>query len=256
MVKEDIVKELTKIKGIGKAKAELLYKKGFNTIDKLKKASIKDLVKVEGITDAMANNIKDQFKEKVEKKKVHHDEPKKAESKKPKPEKVIESKAKPDKKKEKEVKETKEEETKDEPKEEIEEEDYKVKKKPILTKELKEKLILRKNIKKRTPDFFREEWFRYKRIPKNWRRPDGITSKMRINLKYRPSKVRVGFRGPKETRGLHPSGFKEVIINNVTDLENIDPKTEAARISSTVGTKKRIDIEKKAEKLEIRILNI
>ncbi|KYK26450.1 50S ribosomal protein L32 [Thermoplasmatales archaeon SG8-52-1] len=138
----------------------------------------------------------------------------------------------------------------------MKEEEYKVKKKPILTKEQKEKLILRKKIKKRTPYFFREEWFRYKRIPKNWRKPDGITSKMRINLKYRPSKVRVGFRGPKETRGLHPSGFKEVIIKNVNDLDNIDPKTEAARISSSVGTKKRIDIEKKAEELEIRILNI
>lgn len=256
MVEEDIVKELTKIKGIGKTKAELLYEKGFNSIDKLKKASIKELVKVEGITETMANNIKDQFKEKVEKKKVQPDEPKKAESKKPKPEKVIESKAKPDKKKEKEVQEPKEEKIKDEPKEEIEEEVYKVKKKPILTKEQKEKLILRKNLKKRTPNFFREEWFRYKRIPKNWRKPDGITSKMRINLKYRPSMVRVGFRGPKETRGLHPSGFKEVIIKNVTDLENIDPKTEAARISSSVGTKKRIDIEKKAVELEIRILNI
>ncbi|KYK23335.1 50S ribosomal protein L32 [Thermoplasmatales archaeon SG8-52-4] len=138
----------------------------------------------------------------------------------------------------------------------MEEDEYKVKKKPILTKDQKEKLILRKNIKKRTPHFLREEWFRYKRIPKNWRKPDGITSKMRINLKYRPSKVRVGFRGPKETRGLHPSGFKEVIIKNVNDLENINPKTEAARISGSVGTKKRIDIEKKAEELEIRILNI
>jgi large subunit ribosomal protein L32e len=79
---------------------------------------------------------------------------------------------------------------------------------------------------------------------------------MRRNFKYRPSKVRVGFRGPKETRGLHPSGFREVIVNNVGDLEAIDPKIEAARISSTVGTKKRIDIEKKAEELDVRILNM
>ena len=79
---------------------------------------------------------------------------------------------------------------------------------------------------------------------------------MRINLKYRPSKVRVGFRGPKEVRGLHPSGFEEVIVQNTTDLENINPKKQAARISSTVGTKKRIDIAKRAEELEIRILNM
>lgn len=256
MAKEDIINQLIKINGIGKTKAELVYKKGFNSIDKLKKASVKELIKVEGITEKMANNIKNQFKEKVGKKEVQPDEPKKTEPKKPKTEKISKSKPKPDKKKEKEVKEPKEEETKEEQKEEIKEEEYKTKKKPTLSKEQKERLILRRNIKKRTPYFFREEWFRYKRIPKNWRKPDGITSKMRINLKYRPSKVRVGFRGPKETRGLHPSGFKEVIIKNVTDLESIDPKTEAARISSSVGTKKRIDIEKKAEELEIRILNI
>jgi len=121
---------------------------------------------------------------------------------------------------------------------------------------LKEKLQTRKNIKKRTPEFLREEWFRYKRIPKNWRRPDGITSKMRINLKYRPSKVRVGFRGPKEVRGLHSSGFEEVIVYNVHDLEGVNSKTQAARIGGTVGTKKRIAIEKKAEELDVRILNM
>jgi len=189
--------------------------------------------------------------------------PKKATPKKTgvkKPEKP-KAKAKPEKKEEKVEKPKKEdkpkkpeEEEKEEPEEE--EEKYTVKQKPKLTKEQKERLRLRKQIKKRTPEFLREEWFRYKRIPHNWRRPDGITSKMRINLKYRPSKVRVGFRGPKETRGLHPSGFEEVTVNNVNDLEAIDPKIQAARIGSSVGTKKRIDIEKKAEELEVRILNM
>ena len=91
--------------------------------------------------------------------------------------------------------------------EEEEEEGYRVKKKPELTKEQKEKLLLRNRINKRRPEFLREEWFRYKRIPRNWRRPDGISSKMRRNYKYRPSKVRVGFRGPADVRGLHSSGF-------------------------------------------------
>ena len=79
---------------------------------------------------------------------------------------------------------------------------------------------------------------------------------MRINLKYRPSKVRVGFRGPKEVRGLHPSGFEEVMAYNVADLEGVDPKKQAVRIGSTVGTKKRLKIAKRAEELEIRILNM
>ena len=257
MAKDDVIKEFTKIKGVGKAKAELLYDKGFDSLDKLKKATIKDLAKVEGITETIAKNIKDQLKETKaaktkapKKKKV--EKPKEKEEK-PKAEKKAELKAKPEKK-EKKPKAAKKEEEEEEPEEE--EEEYKVKKKPKLSKEQEERLRLRKQIKKRTPDFLREEWFRYKRIPKNWRKPDGISSKMRINLKYRPSKVRVGFRGPKDTRGLHPSGFEEVIVNNVMDLESIDPKTQAVRIGSTVGTKKRISIEKKAEELEVRILNI
>ena len=178
---------------------------------------------------------------------------KKRTTNKPKAEKKIE-KSKTETKKTEEK--TKKEEEKEEEEEKTEEPKYKVKKKPEITKELKTKLQIRRKIKKRTPEFLREEWFRYKRISKNWRHPDGITSKMRINLKYRPNKVRVGFRGPQETRGLHSSGFEEVIVYNVSDLEGINPKTQAARIGGSVGTKKRINIEKKAEELDIRLLNL
>jgi large subunit ribosomal protein L32e len=78
---------------------------------------------------------------------------------------------------------------------------------------------------------------------------------MRRHYKYRPSVVRVGFRGPKITRGLHSSGFEEVLVFNVKGLEKLNPDIQAARIGCSVGTKKRIDIEKKAKELDIRILN-
>ena len=87
------------------------------------------------------------------------------------------------------------------------------KKKAKISEDIKQTLKIRKEIKKRTPKFRREEWYRYKRIPKNWRRPDGIHSKMRVNLKYRSNRVRVGFRGPKKTRGLHSSGFELSLIH-------------------------------------------
>jgi large subunit ribosomal protein L32e len=83
-----------------------------------------------------------------------------------------------------------------------------------------------------------------------------MTSKMRLHKKYRISVVRVGFRGPKNTRGLHSSGFEEVFVFNVNDLTKIDPSKQAARIGGSVGTKKRLDIQKKAEELNIRILNL
>lgn len=253
--KESVIKEFTKIKGVGKAKAELLYNKGFDSVDKLKKATVKDLEKIEGITEAIAKDIKDYFKE--ETKAIKTKEPKKEKVEKPKAKKEekikVEKKAKPEKKEEEPKKPEGEREEKEE---EPEEKEYKAKKKPQLSKELKERLRLRKQINKRRPEFLREEWFRYKRIKKQWRKPDGMTSKMRINLNYRPSRVKIGFRGPKEARGLHPSGFEEVIVYNVNDLKSIDPKIQAARIGGTVGTKKRIDIEKKAEELEVRILNM
>lgn len=251
MTKEDVIKEFSSLNGVGKAKAELIYNSGFDSLEKLGKVSVEDLVKIKGINEKFAKDIKDQLK-----KETGTTSEKKAEKPQSKPEKTVEKKDTPETKTKEEKPKTVRKEEKDvEIVEEEEEGAYRVKKKPELSKELKEKLLIRKQIKKRTPDFIREEWFRYKRIPRNWRRPDGITSKMRINLKYRPNKVRVGYRGPKETRGLHPSGFEEVAVYNVRDIENVNPKTQAARIGSTVGTKKRIEIEKKAEELDVRVLN-
>ncbi|MGB2346470.1 MAG: eL32 family ribosomal protein, partial [Candidatus Poseidoniaceae archaeon] len=56
-------------------------------------------------------------------------------------------------------------------------------------------------------------------------------------------------------RGLHPSGFREVMVHNLNDLETIDPETQAARIGHTVGGRKRENIHARADELGIRILN-
>ncbi|UCD14288.1 MAG: 50S ribosomal protein L32e [Thermoplasmatales archaeon] len=228
MKREDVIKELTSLKGVGKVKAELLCDSGFDSVEKLKNATAEDLLKIKGISEKNAHDILNQLKDRKEELVKGEEETEIKEEKKKEEVEIIEEA----------------------------EEEYKVKQKPELSEGVKGKLLTRKQIKKRTPQFLREEWFRYKRISKNWRRPDGITSKMRINLKYRPSKVRIGFRGPREVRGLHPSGFEEVMVYNVTDLESIDPKKQAVRIGSTVGTKKRLKIAEKAEELKIRILNM
>jgi large subunit ribosomal protein L32e len=67
--------------------------------------------------------------------------------------------------------------------------------------------------------------------------------------------VSIGYGSPKEARYLHPSGFKEVRVWNVKDLEKINPEQEAARVAHQVGMKKRLDIEAKADELKIRVLN-
>ena len=116
-------------------------------------------------------------------------------------------------------------------------------------------LAKRAIINGRRPTFRRQEWFRYSKLGENWRKPKGIHSKMKRGLKRRPPMVEIGYRGPAEVRGLHPSGFEEVLVYNVEGLENIDPKKQAVRVGGTVGTKKRIAIEDRADELGIRVLN-
>jgi hypothetical protein len=67
--------------------------------------------------------------------------------------------------------------------------------------------------------------------------------------------VKVGYKGPRKSRGLHPSGYNDILIFNVKDLTKINPKIDAVRIAHTVGNKKRIDIVTEATKLKMKILN-
>ena len=134
-------------------------------------------------------------------------------------------------------------------------EEYKPRQKPVLDAETKVALSKRNRMSNKRPKFKRQNWFRYKRLGDKWRRPRGIHSKMRRHFKYRIPVVQVAFRGPASVRGLHPSGFEEILVYNPSNLENIDPKVQAIRISSKVGDKKREMIVKKADELKIRVLN-
>ena len=130
------------------------------------------------------------------------------------------------------------------------------KQKPVLDDDTKAALALRSEQKKKTPSFRRTEWFRYKRLSRSgWRAPHGIDSKQRRNYKYRSALVRVGHGKVAAARGLHPSGFREIMVQNTVDLETIDPETEAARVGRSVGGRKREQIYSRADELGIRVLN-
>jgi large subunit ribosomal protein L32e len=92
-------------------------------------------------------------------------------------------------------------------------------------------------------------------VPESWRKPRGNLSKQRRGIKGKGAMVEAGFRSPKDARGLHPSGFEEVRAHNVDDLEGVDGDTQAVRIASKVGARKRERIEEVAEEEEIRVLN-
>ncbi len=110
-------------------------------------------------------------------------------------------------------------------------------------------------VKHKKPKFRRQESWRYKRVPDKWRRPHGIDSKMRKKVKGWPASPTTGYRSPKKTRGLHPSGFIETRVHTVDDLGEIDPELQAIRIARTVGGRKRVAIISLAEERGIHVLN-
>lgn len=116
-------------------------------------------------------------------------------------------------------------------------------------------LSMREKIESKRPRFRQQESWRYKRIKECWRKPFGIDSKMRKRKKGWPKSVEVGYRGPKATRGLHPSGYAEVFVRTVDDVDKVDAKMQAIRIDHAVGAKKRVEILERARKKGAFVLN-
>ena len=121
---------------------------------------------------------------------------------------------------------------------------------------VKETQYSKKGYKKhKKPKFIRQESWRYKRVSNKWRKPHGVDSKMRKKIKGWPVSPTVGYRSPKKTRGLHPSGFVEVRVESIEDLGTVDPELNAIRVGRTVGARKRVEILNLAEERGIHILN-
>jgi large subunit ribosomal protein L32e len=118
-----------------------------------------------------------------------------------------------------------------------------------------ELLAARKKVSERRPKFIRQESWRYDRLAENWRKPKGKDNKMRKQVSGVPAIVKVGYRGPRIARGLHPSGYTDNLVHNVAELARLDPKKDAARLGHTVGKRKRIEIIAKATELRIKVLN-
>ena len=121
----------------------------------------------------------------------------------------------------------------------------------------KEKLELREQIADKRPDFVRQESWRYKRLHRNWRKPKGVDNHQRKQKKSagRPCLVKVGYGGPKNARGLHPSGYTDNLVYNLNDLEKLNPKIDGIRLGHSVGSKKRSEIIVKAIEKKFKVFN-
>src|SRR5438874_11632660 len=105
------------------------------------------------------------------------------------------------------------------------------------------------------PEFRRQESWRYKRVKENWRRPRGVTSKMRKEESGFPAKVKNGYGSAASTRGLHPRGLVDQLVWREGALEKLDPKIHIARRSGRVGERTRRGILTKAKDLNFDIAN-
>ena len=105
------------------------------------------------------------------------------------------------------------------------------------------------------PEFKRQESWRYKRVAENWRRPRGVTSKMRKEESGFPAKVKVGYGTSSITRGRHPRGLVERLVWREAELDSLDPKIHIVRVAGRVGERKRLGIITKAKEQSFHIAN-
>jgi len=109
--------------------------------------------------------------------------------------------------------------------------------------------------KKKRVKFRRQSFWRYKRLKDAWRRPKGRTSKMRLKKGGKLPSPTIGHKNPDIIRHLHPSGYEEIYVSCVNDLENINPKTQGVRFSGKLGKKKKQELLKKTDADGIKVFN-
>lgn len=116
-------------------------------------------------------------------------------------------------------------------------------------------LRVRRRQKARKPSFRRADSHKKKRLDDNWRRPRGLHNKTRKHYRGKGPVVHPGYGSPSAVRGMHPSGYREVLIHTPAEVEGVDAATTAIRIGGTVGRRKRALIEARAQELGIKVLN-
>jgi large subunit ribosomal protein L32e len=103
--------------------------------------------------------------------------------------------------------------------------------------------------------FKRDGYGKKRQLSDSWRKPRGQHNKQREQKKAKGAMPKPGFGSPVAVRGMHPSGFFEVLVSSIKELEGLDTKTQAVRISATVGDKKRVALQEAALAAGLKVLN-
>ncbi|KAI5149557.1 large subunit ribosomal protein L32e [Enteropsectra breve] len=118
-------------------------------------------------------------------------------------------------------------------------------------------LIVIKEQYKKKPAFNRYHSDRYMRLKPSWRKPRGLDSKMRKKHSGVPVMPGKRYIKPAIIRGLLPCGLREVVIQNVNDLQALTSlnRRYCATIGKAVSARKRIEIVNEAKVLGIHVTN-
>jgi large subunit ribosomal protein L32e len=103
--------------------------------------------------------------------------------------------------------------------------------------------------------FKRDGYGKKRQLSDSWRKPRGQHNKQREQKKAKGALPKPGYGSPIAVRGMHPSGFFEVLVASVKELEGLDPKTQAVRIAATVGDRKRVALQEAAIGKGLKVLN-
>ncbi|WWD17620.1 60S ribosomal protein L32 [Kwoniella shandongensis] len=112
-------------------------------------------------------------------------------------------------------------------------------------------------VKKRTKVFKRHQSDRYHGVKESWRKPKGIDNRVRRRFKGQLPMPKIGYGSNKKTKHLLPSGHKELLVHNLSELELLlmHSGKYAASIAHGVSSKKRIEIIARAKVLGVKVTN-
>ncbi len=122
-------------------------------------------------------------------------------------------------------------------------------------KNIEKAMKIRKALKSKRPEFKRQDSHKIKSLTPGWRRPSGLHSKMRHNMKGYRRVVSQGFRAPVIVRGFHPKGEAK-LCNTLNDLQSAKDNNLLVILGSNLGQKKRVELVKKADDLKLNVVNV
>jgi large subunit ribosomal protein L32e len=106
--------------------------------------------------------------------------------------------------------------------------------------------------------FKRTDFWRFSRLGMGrkkkqvWRRAEGVQSKIRRKKRGYPIMPSIGLRTPRAGRNKVENAIP-ILIHNVADLQKL--KKGSVVIMAKIGARKKLDVLKKAEELQIKIIN-